>query len=315
VSGAATTDALARLDELAAERRVELKPDQPLAPLTTLRVGGPADRLLLARTRDELLAGLRLARDAGVPCFILGNGSDLVVSDRGMRGLVLRNRARHVTVDGTQVETDAGAAMAMLVKRCTAEGLAGFEFGISIPGTLGGAVWANAGAHGGEMRDILVRVDAWDPATDQALSLRPDECGFAYRDSRFKHSAEVVLGTRLQFERGEPGEIAARVDAHQAQRRATQPLADQNAGSVFRNPPGDHAGRLIDAAGLKGHRRGTAMVSTLHANFIISDRNGRAADVRALGDEVRATVAARFGVELHYEIEFVGDWPEQGEEA
>jgi UDP-N-acetylmuramate dehydrogenase len=310
VSGPTTAPpaAIERLDALAEERGISLVADRPLGPLTTLRVGGPAQRFVEPGSRAELLAALRLARDAGVPLFLLGNGSDLVVSDRGIPGLVVRNRARALEIDGTRLTADAGTPMAMLVKRCTAQGLAGLEFGISIPGTLGGAVWANAGAHGGEMKDIFVTADAWDPASDEVHALDNAACAFGYRESRFKHSAEVVLGAALALERGDPAEIAARVDAHQAQRRATQPLADQNAGSVFRNPPGDHAGRLIDAAGLKGHRIGSASVSTLHANFITADRGGRAADVRALGDFVRATVTERFGVTLEYEIEFVGDW-------
>ena len=306
VASAAVVEAL---DRLARERGTELAHDRPLAPLTTLRVGGPAQRYVEATTSAGLLDALRLAREAGAPAFVLGNGSNLVVSDDGVPGLVIRNRAREVLVDGTTLTADAGAPMALLVKRCTAEGLAGLEFGISIPGTLGGAVWANAGAHGGEIKDVLVSADAWDPATDEELTLSNGECAFAYRDSRFKHGDEVVLGATLRLERGDPAEIGARVDAHQAQRRATQPLADQNAGSVFRNPPGDHAGRLIDAAGLKGHRVGSAVVSPLHANFIVVDRGGRAADVRALGDEVRAVVVQRFGVALQYEIEFVGTWP------
>lgn len=307
-ASAAGEVAIERLDALAARRGVELSRDRPLAPLTTLRVGGPAQRFVEAGSRDELLAALRLAREAEVPWFVLGNGSDLVVSDRGLPGLVVRNRARSAALSGMQLTAEAGAPMAMLVKRCTAAALTGFEFGISIPGTLGGAVWANAGAHGGEMKDVLVSTEAWNPADDAVRSLGNAECGFAYRESRFKHSGEVVLAATLRLEHGDPAEIAARVDANQAQRRATQPLADQNAGSVFRNPPGDHAGRLIDVAGLKGHRLGSASVSTLHANFITADRGGRAADVRALGDLVRAAVARRFGVTLEYEIEFVGDW-------
>ncbi|HEY7464478.1 MAG TPA: UDP-N-acetylmuramate dehydrogenase [Candidatus Limnocylindria bacterium] len=299
---------LAELDRLAAERGVELRTDAPLAPLTTLRVGGSADRLAEARDRDGLLALLRLAGDASVPWMVLGNGSDLVVADAGVRGMVIRNRAREVVIEGVSVTADAGAPMALLVKRCTAEGLAGLEFGISIPGTLGGAVWANAGAHGGEMRDVVEWVEAWDPQTDEVRRLAAAECGFAYRESRFKHSREVVLAAALRLQPGDPDEIAARVAANQAQRVATQPLADQNAGSVFRNPPGDHAGRLIDAAGLKGHRIGSARVSERHANFIVTDRSGSAADVRALGDAVRATVEERFDVRLEYEIEFVGDW-------
>jgi UDP-N-acetylmuramate dehydrogenase len=171
-------------------------------------------------------------------------------------------------------------------------------------------VWANAGAHGGEMADVLREVEVFDPDVGERRILRPDECAFGYRDSRFKHGHEIVLAGTIELEKGDPDAIARLVDGHQAHRRATQPLADQNAGSVFRNPPGDHAGRLIESAGLKGYRVGTAEVSTLHANFIVTDRgSARAADVLALGDHVRATVVARYGVELRYEIEFVGDWP------
>jgi UDP-N-acetylmuramate dehydrogenase len=304
-----TASDLQRLDAVAAERGIALTTNAPMAPLTTLRVGGPADRMVAAGSRDELLAALELARGARVPWLVLGNGSDLVVADAGVRGLVIRNRARGVSIDGVRLEADAGAPMALLVRRCTAEGLAGLEFGTSIPGTLGGAVWANAGAHGREMRDVVTSVDAWDPDDGTVATLPADECAFAYRESRFKHRPEVVVSAALALERGEPAAIATTVAANQAQRVATQPLADQNAGSVFRNPPDDHAGRLIDAAGLKGLRVGSATVSELHANFIVTDRGGRAADVRALGEQVRAEVRRRFGVELTYEIEFVGDWP------
>jgi UDP-N-acetylmuramate dehydrogenase len=299
---------LERLDALAAERGIALAANVPMAPLTTLRVGGAADRLLAVHSRDELLAALELGRDARVPWFVLGNGSDLVVADAGMRGLVIRNRARSVVVDGQRLLADAGTPMALLVRRCIAAGLTGLEFGTSIPGTLGGAVWANAGAHGREMRDVIVAVEAWDPSTGSVGSLDTEACRFGYRESRFKQTPEVVVAATLALDLDVPEAIAARVAAHQAQRVATQPLADQNAGSVFRNPPGDHAGRLIDAAGLKGLRVGRASVSTLHANFIVTERGARAADVRALGDRVRAEVGARFGVELAYEIEFVGNW-------
>lgn len=305
---------LEALDRLAAERGVELLRDAPLAPLSTLRVGGSADRLAAPRGRDELLAVLSLARAAQVPFFVLGNGSDVVVSDAGIRGLVIRNRARALIIDGERVSADAGAPMALLVKRCMTAGLAGLEFGISIPGSLGGAVWANAGAHGGEMAGVVASIEAWGPDDGSVRTLAAAECAFAYRESRFKHSGEVVVGATLALSPGEPSEIAGRVAEHQAQRVATQPLADQNAGSVFRNPPGDHAGRLVEAAGLKGERLGSAQVSTLHANFIVTDRGGWAADVRALGDRVRRIVAERFGVDLHYEIEFVGDWTD-GEAA
>jgi UDP-N-acetylmuramate dehydrogenase len=311
VTGVTADVDLPRLDALAAERRVTLERDVPLAPMTTLRVGGPADRFASPETVDELVDLLALAADASAPAFLIGKGSDLVVADAGIRGLVIRVRAGRIGVEGTRVRAEAGTSMTALAKRCAREGLAGFDWAISIPGTFGGAVWANAGAHDGEMAQVLGSVDVFDPRDGRRRTLRPAECGFAYRDSRFKHGPEVVLGGTIELEPGDPAAITALIDEHQARRRATQPLADQNAGSVFRNPPGDHAGRLIEAAGLKGHRIGTAQVSTLHANFIVTDRGtGRAADVRAVGDHVRRVVAERFGVDLEYEIEFVGAWPE-----
>jgi UDP-N-acetylmuramate dehydrogenase len=305
-------EALAALDRLATDGAIALERDVPLGPLTTLRVGGPADRVATPRTAAELADVLTLAREAAVPTFILGKGSDLVVADAGIRGLVVRNRADNaygVGQPATSWVVESGTPMAKLVKEFTSLGLTGLEFGISIPGTVGGAVWANAGAHGGEMRDVVRRVEAFDPRDGATRTLEAAELAFAYRESRFKHTPEVVLEAVVEVARGDAAEVAARVDAHQAQRRATQPLADQNAGSVFRNPPDDHAGRLVDEAGLKGFRIGSAQVSTLHANFIVVDRGGRAADVRLVGDQVRAVVAERFGVELEYEIEFVGDWP------
>ncbi len=305
--------AVERLDALAAERGIELRADVPLAPLTTLRVGGPAERLAAPESIDELVALLDLAAEAGVPAFMLGKGSDIVVADAGIRGLVIRTRADAVSIEGHRVRAEAGVAMASLARRCARAGLAGFDWAISIPGTFGGAIWANAGAHDGEMAGVVREVDVYDAARGRRR-LAAAECGFAYRESRFKHGADVVLGGTIELEAGDPTTIEALVDDHQATRLRTQPLADQNAGSVFRNPPGDHAGRLIEAAGLKGHRVGTASVSTLHANFIVTDRGAaRATDVRALGDVVRATVADRFGVELAYEIEFVGAWDAEPE--
>jgi UDP-N-acetylmuramate dehydrogenase len=306
---AAVADALDRLDALAVERDIELRADVPLAPLTTLRVGGAADRMAAPETLDGLVDVIGLARETGVPAFLLGKGSDIVVADAGVRGIVIRVRADAATIEGETLTAEAGASMTALAKRTAAAGLAGFDWAISIPGTVGGAVWANAGAHGGEMAQVVLGVDVLE-SNGARRRIDAAECGFAYRESRFKHGEDVVLGATIGLQAGDSHAVRALVDGHQAQRRATQPLADQNAGSVFRNPPGDHAGRLIEAAGLKGHRIGSARVSELHANFIVTDRGARAADVRALGDQVRETVADRFGVELRYEIEFVGDWPE-----
>jgi UDP-N-acetylmuramate dehydrogenase len=300
--------ALARFDREAAARSLPIRSDVPLAPMTTLRVGGPADRLAEPRTRADLVAVLDATRAANVPWLVIGNGSDLVVADAGVRGVVIRNRARVVVLDGHRLSADAGAPMVLLVKRSAAAGLAGLEWGIAVPGTLGGAVWANAGAHGGEMKDRVTSVETWAQDGGQTGRLSGDDCRFAYRESRFKHERLVVLGAALDLQPDEPGAVAGRVAAFQAQRAATQPLAEQNAGSVFRNPLGDHAGRLIETAGLKGRQVGSASVSTRHANFIITARGGRAADVRRLADEVRAAVHAAHGVSLEFEIEFVGEW-------
>jgi UDP-N-acetylmuramate dehydrogenase len=303
------SDAIHRLDELSAERGLDLRAEVPLAPLTTLRVGGPAERYAEPESVEALVALLDAAAEASVSVFLLGKGSDIVVADAGVPGLVLRVRAAGVDIRGTAVRADAGASMTGLAKRCAREGLAGFDWAISIPGSFGGAVWANAGAHDGEMADVIRDVEVYDPRDRSRRTLVAGELGFGYRDSRFKHGPEVVLSGTIALSAGDPAAITALLEGHQARRKATQPLADQNAGSVFRNPDGDHAGRLIEAAGLKGHRVGTAQVSELHANFIVTDRPaGRAADVRALGDLVRATVRERFGVDLAYEIEFVGDW-------
>jgi UDP-N-acetylmuramate dehydrogenase len=304
----ARAEAVARFDRAAAERGLPVRSDVPLAPMTTLRVGGPADRLAEPRTRDELLAVLEAARAAGIDWMVIGNGSNLVVADAGVRGLVIRNRARAADLVDASLTADAGAPMAMLVKRATTAGLTGLEWGIAVPGTLGGAVWANAGAHGGEIRDRLAWAEAWDPADGALGRLGAADCRFGYRESRFKHEPLVVVAAGLELAPDEPAAVAARVAGFQAERQATQPLAEQNAGSVFRNPPGDHAGRLIDATGLKGRRVGTASVSTRHANFIQADRGGRADDVRRLADEVREAVARATGVTLDYEIEFVGAW-------
>ena len=299
---------LAAFDRLADERGLGIRREVPLGPMTTLRVGGPADRLAEPRTRTELHAVLEVARAAGLPWMVIGNGSDIVVADAGVRGLVIRNRARAMVIDGSSLTADAGAPMAMLVKRATASGLTGIEWGIAVPGTLGGAVWANAGAHGGEMRDRVATVETWAPDSGALATFLPADCAFGYRESRFKHDPLVIVGATLDLAPDEPAAVAARVAAFQAQRAATQPLAEQNAGSVFRNPADDHAGRLIEAAGLKGRRVGTASVSTRHANFIVTDRDGQAADVRRLADEVRAAVRDASGIALDYEIEFVGDW-------
>jgi UDP-N-acetylmuramate dehydrogenase len=198
-------------------------------------------------------------------------------------------------------------------------GLTGLEFGLAIPGSVGGAVWANAGAHEADIAAVIESVRVLGPSGEESI-LRRDELGLAYRDSRFKHHElglprELIVEATFRLEPADPDTIKGRLDEIRHWRQAHQPLGLPSAGSVFRNPPGDSAGRLIEAAGLKGRRIGGAVVSEKHANFVVNDQKGTAADVRSLMDLVRAEVAERYGILLEFEVEFLGDWAGWGAAA
>jgi len=296
------------------QRRVGVKTsrDEPLARFTTMRVGGPADLFATVHNLFELRALVRFARQRDLPHFVLGRGSDVVISDRGIRGLVIQDRAEGSRVDGDRYTADAGVPMARAATETQKAGLTGLEFGLAIPGSVGGAVWANAGAHDAAVAGVLVSARVLDAAGMEAI-IPATELGLAYRDSRFKRSAddgcpELILDATFQLSAADPDTIKGRLDEIRRWRQAHQPLGLPSAGSVFRNPSGDSAGRLIETAGLKGFRIGGAVVSEKHANFIVNDQKGTAGDVRRVGDYVRAVVAERSGVELVYEVEFVGDW-------
>ena len=236
-----------------------------------------------------------------------------MISDRGIRGLVVSVRAEGSRVDGTAYVAEAGLQMARAATETQKAGLTGLEFGLAIPGTVGGAVWANAGAHGSDIRAILESADVV-LADGSEARVPAAELGLAYRESRFKHQdpvspAEVVIGARFRLEPAGEDDIKARLDDIRRWRQAHQPLGIPSAGSVFRNPAdGPSAGALIEAAGMKGLEEGGATVSQKHANFIVNDRRGTAADVRRLMDRVRATILDTTGVDLAPEIVFVGDW-------
>ncbi len=295
---------------------VRVKRAERLARFTTMRVGGPADLFVEAHHAIELRALLRLAGSRGLPLFMLGRGSDLVVSDRGIRGLVVLVRAQTWHIDASTdpplLIADAGLPMAKAATETHRAGFGGLEFGLAIPGTVGGAVWANGGAHGDDVAGVIASATVLAPDGSERV-LPPGDLGLSYRDSRFKHVAgplpEVILAASFALRRAAPEELAARLDEIRHWRQAHQPLGLPSAGSVFRNPsPDESAGALIESAGLKGRRIGGASVSEKHANFIVNDEGGTADDVRRLGDLVRAEVARVHGTELVYEIEFVGDW-------
>jgi len=307
------------------QRRIGVKTsrDEPLARFTTMRVGGPADLFAIVHNAHELRALVRFARTRALPHFILGRGSDLVIADAGMRGLVIVVRAEGSRTDGERYTAEAGVQMARAATETQRAGLTGLEFGLAIPGTVGGAVWANAGAHDADIASVLESARVL--AADGTETIVPAaDLGFGYRDSRFKHAAprdgtgaardatdatrDVVVDATFRLTPADPDTIKARLDDIRHWRQAHQPIGLPSAGSMFRNPEGDSAGRLIDAAGLKGLRIGGAVVSEKHANFIVNDQKGSASDVRRLAERVLAEVLTRYGVTLTFEVEFVGDW-------
>jgi UDP-N-acetylmuramate dehydrogenase len=304
---AATFDAIAVGTEIQRRIGVKTSRDEPLGRFTTMRVGGPADLFAVAHNRMELRALVRFARSRSIRHVVLGRGSDVVISDRGIRGLVIQNRAEGSRVDGERYVAESGVPMARAATETQRGGLTGLEFGLAIPGTVGGAVWANAGAHESDVAAILAQAEVL-LADGTEARLDPEELALTYRDSRLKHApGEIVLSATFALSPADADTIKARLDDIRRWRQAHQPLGLPSAGSVFRNPSGESAGRLIEAAGLKGHRIGGAVVSEKHANFIVNDQKGTAADVRRLVDLVRDRLAKQ-GTMLEEEIVFVGDW-------
>jgi UDP-N-acetylmuramate dehydrogenase len=306
-------DAVAVGSEVQRRLGIRTSRDEPLARFTTMRVGGRADLYAAVHNLFELRGLVKFARAREIPYTLLGRGSDVVISDAGVRGLVIHVRAEgHEIADGRLV-AEAGLPMARAATVTADAGFAGLEFGLAIPGNVGGAVWANAGAHGSDVAAVLesalvIQGDGSEARLDSA------GLGLAYRESRLKHAppgvpVEVVLAATFRLApEGEPV-IRARLEEIRRWRREHQPLGIPSAGSVFRNPAdGPSAGALVEGAGLKGRRLGGAVVSERHANWILNDRGGTASDVRRLGEVVRATVERDTGVRLAFEIVFLGDW-------
>jgi UDP-N-acetylmuramate dehydrogenase len=306
---------------------VEIGERVNLAPYSTMKVGGPADYFATVATTEQMLKVARWARASGIPYYILGGGSNILVADAGIRGLVIYNRCRRVRVDEAPccvfplddrpfLWAESGAAMAGAARTSIAAGLTGLEWAVSVPGTVGGAIVGNAGAHGMEIKDNLWNAMILDE-NDMVEEVPVEALDFAYRSSALKRQVAVkasfgpiVLSANFRLDLGDAETIKATADQYLQHRRRTQPV-EPSVGSTFRNPPGDFAGRLIEAAGLKGTRHGGVEVSELHANFLIN-RGGvgtaSAGDVLALMRKVQQTVQERFGVHLEPEVQLVGEW-------
>ena len=286
--------------------------NEPLAKYTAARLGGPADMLYIARQSTEMLAAVVAAAwSDGVPVQLLGGGANILISDKGVRGLVVVNQVSGLTFhdDGT-VLAESGVSLTTLSRRCLRHGLTGFEWAVSVPGTVGGAVVNNAGAHGSDMHANLREIVLLEHGQPAPRTVNVADLQYDYRSSVLKHREDrrfLVLSALLAFERDDPTAIQARLDANIAHRKRTQPPG-ASLGSIFKNPPGDHAGRLIEAAGLKGYAIGGAQVSPIHANFFINRGGASASDYYALIRTVRDKVMHEMGVALELEVELIGEW-------
>jgi UDP-N-acetylmuramate dehydrogenase len=309
-------DALERCaDLLGAAVGDRLRRDEPLGPRTTYRVGGPAALLLEAGSVDDLRAAAGAVVATGVPVLVVGKGSNLLVADAGFAGLAVALGEGFATVEvhGTDVVAGAAAALPVVARRSVAAGLTGFEWAVGVPGSIGGAVRMNAGGHGADLAASLRSIRVVDLTGGEDGEVTADRLGLGYRTSNLA-TTTVVVDATIGLAPGDRDAGEALLADIVRWRRENQP-GGPNAGSVFTNPPGDSAGRLIDAAGAKGLRHGTAEVSTKHANFIQADPGGRADDVRALMLEVRRRVAEELGVDLHPETVLVGFDPRPGVEG
>lgn len=294
--------------ELHARFGARLKCGYPLADLTSFRIGGPADLYLVVESEDELTAALSAAARNQVAAFCLGSGTNLLVSDRGVRGLVVKlgEAFDAVSIDGMKVTVGAAAQFRRLVETVVAAGLAGLEFGEGIPGSVGGGLVMNAGAFGGEIARVVTAVRGVTGEGERRV-LSKQEIGFAYRRTALPPRF-VITSVDFELAPGERKVLWGRVMELRAKRAARQPQGFPNAGSVFKNPLGNFAGRLLEGAGLKGARVGAAAFSDQHANFIVNLGGARAEEVRALIEMARSQVRDRTGVVLEPEVKLIGDW-------
>jgi UDP-N-acetylmuramate dehydrogenase len=303
------------IDELYAKFGDKVKENVPLAPYTSARIGGPADIFITADTAMELARIVKCLWKLEMAFTLLGGGSNVLVSDKGVRGVVVLNRAKGVrfhTSDQPSVTVESGVVFSNLANRCAAKELAGLEWAATVPGTIGGAVYGNAGAFGGDMAGNLICAELLiangrEDFTREKFTV--EQMSYGYRTSVLKRGElkAIVLLAELGLKNSTKEEVTVKIQQFSAHRKATQPPG-ASMGSMFKNPPGDYAGRLIESAGLKGTRIGNAEISPVHGNFFINHGATKAEDIRALIQLVQETVKEKLGAELELEIEVIGEW-------
>lgn len=281
---------------------------ETMAGHTTFRVGGPADCFVKIENENQLIAVLTWLKQREIPYYVLGNGSNLLVSDAGFRGVILQiaDKMNHIEVIGEEIIADAGVTMSRVARTAWEHGLEGLEFASGIPGTIGGGVTMNAGAYGGEMCQVVAAVRVVDDK-GQVLEIPVDEMAFGYRTSVIKSNPYVVTSVRFKLQAGDKDQIKARMDDFAARRRDKQPLEYPSAGSTFKRPEGHFAGKLIMDAGLAGMQIGGAQVSRKHCGFVINTGDATSADVRTLIGQVQEKVKGQFGVDLEPEVIYLGE--------
>ena len=287
----------------------KIKTDEPMKMHTTFRIGGPAKYYVVPETKEDVKAIVECCKNADMPYYILGNGSNLLVSDKGYEGVVIQifKNMNQITLDGECITAQAGAILSSVANKALDAELTGFEFAAGIPGTLGGACVMNAGAYGGEMKDVLVNVVVLTQDGD-FLTIPAEELELGYRTSIIAKKNYIVLEATIKLAKGDKEAIKGRMDELKVQRTTKQPLEYPSAGSTFKRPVGHFAGKLIQDAGLRGFQVGGAQVSEKHCGFVINKDQATAADVAELMRQVSAIVKEQFGVELEAEVKRLGEF-------
>jgi UDP-N-acetylmuramate dehydrogenase len=298
------------IDILYAKLGDKVKENVSLAPYTSARIGGPADILITAESADELARIIKLLQKQEMDYLLLGGGSNVLVSDKGVRGVVVLNRAKGVRFhngDEPSVTAESGVVFSNLANRCAAKGFAGLEWAATVPGTIGGAVYGNAGAFGGDVAGNLIWAELLTENGREKFTA--EQMNYGYRASILKRGEldGIVLCAELKLQNSTREVVSTTIEQFGAHRKATQPPG-ASMGSMFKNPNGDYAGKLIEASGLKGTRIGNAEISPLHGNFFINHDNTKAEEIRALIELVMKTVKEKQGVQLELEVELVGEW-------
>ncbi|MCX5781027.1 MAG: UDP-N-acetylmuramate dehydrogenase [Firmicutes bacterium] len=282
--------------------------NEPMKNHTTFRIGGPVDILVSPRSLAEIKLTINYCRQHEIPLLIFGRGSNILVRDKGIRGVAINigHNLQAMQVEGEQIYAQAGISLGLLAQQAAACALSGLEFAEGIPGSLGGAIVMNAGAYAGEMQGVVLEVETLSPAGQEHI-FRGEEIGFNYRSSVFQHNGFIIVAARLQLKKGNQESIQLQMRAYARSRREKQPLEYPSAGSVFKRPPGFYVGPMIEELGLKGCRIGGAEVSSKHAGFIVNSGSATASDVLELIATIKRAAWGKYGVELQPEIKVIGE--------